>query len=577
MLKTIIDEIMELSKEENVTFEDVHKEYGLSLKEVEQLVKIFEDKGIVKTKYSANPLTPPYFRLVKELEPEKKDKPPSGLVDLTYEIKDKNGYDEAKVQIIFLDESSEYFYFLDHERIAPYTKVFLEHLMEEISLMLPPETGQMSEEEKQEKIYRMQLFLSEKKIKPYTKKKKVRKLLSGYLHNQMYGLGKISTLLLDNYIEEIAVNKPSVPVAVFHKKYGWMRTNLGVKDDTETVNYASQIARRVGREISLLNPLLDAYLLTGDRVNATIKPISCDGATLSIRRFARNPWTITQLLSDEIHTTTYELAAFLWQAIQYEMNVLVAGGTASGKTSMLNALSMFFQPFHRIISIEDTREIMLPSSHWNWVPLVSRLPNPEGLGEVTMLDLMVNSLRMRPDRIVVGEIRTGKQARTLFEAMHTGHSVYSTVHADTGSQVVRRLTEPPIEVPLIELDSLHVIVVEYRDRRKNIRRTLEISEVSTGSGKADVNRIYLWKSRNDTFEQVRKPIKYIQELNLHTGMTEKEFEEDLHQKMDILKYLVSHKVFNLEQVGKVIARYYTDPDSVVQIVEKQKPLSHLLS
>ncbi len=575
MLRTKIDELVEMGLSKPTTFEEAASKLNIQLSEIEKIISILEENGIVKTIYSANPIQPPYYKTIKEIPPKKEEKPPEGIVDIEYKIEDKEGYDEADVKIIFLDREKEYFYFIRQEHIAPYTEIYLAKIREEISLALPPETGQMSEEEKQERIYNMQKKLADEKLKNIVKDEKSRKLLVGRTKNEMFGLGMISTLLLDDHLEEIAINRATIPIAVFHKKYGWLQTNIRLKNDLHIVNYASQIARRVGRQINVLNPLLDAYLPTGDRVNATIKPISCNGATISIRRFARNPWTITQMVSEFMNTLSYEMAAFLWQAIQYEMNVLVAGGTASGKTSMLNGLSMLFQPFHRIISIEDTREITLPSSHWNWVALVSRLPNSEGLGEVTMLDLMVNSLRMRPDRIIVGEIRRKEEARTLFEAMHTGHSVYSTVHADTGTQLVRRLTEPPIEVPLIELDALHVIVVQYRDRRRNIRRTLEICEVDTGSGKPEVKKIYLWKSRTDTFERVRTPIKYIDLLNVHTGMTEKEFEEDINEKVSILKYLVKQKAFNLEEVGKVIHLYYTQPDEVIKAVEKNYKIEKL--
>ncbi len=576
MIRTKVDDLIELGLEHAITLEEAAKKLGLSVETVEQIVALFEDRGFTRLIYSVNPVEPPYFRTIKQLPKPKVEKPPKGNIVEKYRISDAEGYDEADVKIIFLNETKEHIYFISQEPLAPYTELFLNQLKEEISLILPPETGQMSEEEKQEKIYRAQKRLTDAKLKPIVPDDKLRKMLVGRVAKEMFGLGMITTLLLDDHLEEIVVNRATVPIAVFHKGYGWLKTNIVMKNDAQIMNYAAQIARRVGRQINVLNPLLDAYLPSGDRVNATIKPISCNGATLSIRRFARNPWTITQLVSDPIHTLSFEMAAFLWQAIHYELNLIVAGGTASGKTSMLNALSMFFQPFHRIISIEDTREITLPSSHWNWVALVSRLPNTEGLGEVTMLDLMVNSLRMRPDRIIVGEIRRKEEARTLFEAMHTGHSVYSTVHADTGSQLIRRLTEPPIEVPTVELDALHVVVVQYRDRRKNIRRTLEICEVDTGSGRPEAKKVYLWKSRNDTFERVRTPTKYLEHLNLHTGMTEKEFEEDLKEKADILKYIAEQKAFNMEDVGKVINMYYTQRDEVLKAVEKNYSLRRLI-
>ena len=187
----------------------------------------------------------------------------------------------------------------------------------------------------------------------------------------------------------------------------------------------------MGKEITTLNPLMDAHLKTGDRVNATLFPISSKGNTITIRKFAVKPWTVTSLIKEK--TISYEGAALLWLAVQNEMSLLVTGGTASGKTSMLNMIANFFPPNQRIISIEDTRELMLPEI-LHWVPMETRLPNPEGKGGVEMLDLIVNSLRMRPDRIIVGEIRRKREAEVLFEAMRTGHSVYGTLHANNAGR-----------------------------------------------------------------------------------------------------------------------------------------------
>jgi flagellar protein FlaI len=270
------------------------------------------------------------------------------------------------------------------------------------------------------------------------------------------------------------------------------------------------------------------------------------------------------------------MAALLWQAMQYEMNVLVAGGTASGKTSALNGLVALVQPYQRIVTIEDTRELILPSYQWNWVPLVTRMPNPEGMGEVTMLDLLVNSLRMRPDRIVMGEIRRKNEAEVLFEAMHTGHSVYSTIHADTGSQVLKRLIEPPIEVPESEVEDLHLILVQYRDRRKNIRRTLELSEVVTGAGGPELNRIYNWKPRDDTFQYVKAPHRYMQELNLHTGFSESECNQDLKDKATILTWMEKNNLEHIEDVGRVMKLFYAEPETIVGAAEKGTPASKVL-
>ena len=249
---------------------------------------------------------------------------------------------------------------------------------------------------------------------------------------------------------------------------------------------------------------------------------------------------------------TVEAAAFLWMAIQNELSVLVAGGTGSGKTSMLNVVSNFFPPNQRIITIEDTRELILPSN-LHWVPLETRLPNPEGKGEVTMLDLLVNSLRMRPDRILVGEIRRQREAQVLLEAMHTGHSVYATIHANNAEEVIVRLTNPPIDIPKPMISSLSLILVQSRNRRTGKRRTLQLAEV-THSGEA---RVLLQLNVGlDKLEKINESETVIERLKLYTGLSEEDLNNDMKQKIKILNWLVRKNIENVDQIGMVMAKYY---------------------
>ena len=250
-------------------------------------------------------------------------------------------------------------------------------------------------------------------------------------------------------------------------------------------------------------------------------------------------------------------------------HTFIANNMIVHNTSALNAIVSLVPNFQRVISIEDTRELALPSYQWNWIPLVTRPANPEGLGEITMLDLVVNALRMRPDRIVMGEIRRKREAEVLFEAMHTGHSVYATMHADTGSQVIKRLIEPPIEVPASQVEDVHLIMVQYRDRRKNIRKTLEISEVALGPSGPELNHIYNWRPRVDQFQLVRPPRRYIEQMNLHTGMTEKEINEDQEEKKSILNWMYEQRLHQIEDVGAIMKIYYSDKDSLLKAVEKK--------
>ena len=273
-----------------------------------------------------------------------------------------------------------------------------------------------------------------------------------------------------------------------------------------------------------------------------------------------------------------EMAAFLWLAIHYEMNLMVAGSTASGKTSALNTLCAMIPSYHRIITIEDVRELMLPDYlKWNWVPLTTRNPNPEGLGEISMFDLMMSSLRMRPDRIILGEMRQRKEAEVLFEAMHTGHSVYSTIHADSGHQLIRRLTEPPIEIPSLEIEALHLALVQYRDRKTNKRRTMEISEIDVGTheGSVTVNTIYRWSPRTDSWDKVEEPNKFYGELNLHTGLTEQEIEKDLEERKKILEWMAEKKINTVNSVGEVMKNYYSNSELVLNAAEKKLDLEKM--
>src|SRR3989338_1126412 len=392
-----------------------------------------------------------------------------------------------------------------------------------------------------------------------------RNILSVYLLQNTLGLGKLEGLLADDQLEEIVINNSREPIWVYHKTIGWCKTNIAVENEEQIYDYSSTIARKIGRQINILNPMLDAHLPTGDRVNATLFPVSHFGNTLTIRKFSKNPWTITTLIKSS--TISVDVAALVWLCIQNELSLIVSGGTGSGKTSFLNAMAAFIPANQRVISIEDTRELTLPK-FLHWVPMVVREANPEGKGEITMLDLMVNALRQRPDRILVGEIRRQREAEILFEAMHTGHSVYATLHADNSEQTISRLTNPPIDLPEGMLDALAGIVVQFRHRRFNIRRTLEFSEVMKG-GK--LNTVYRWDVKSDKIKATAKLLRLHELLSLYAGMSEREISSDVEEKRDVLDWMVKHGHEEVDDVGRIISHYYMDPDEVLKYVKKDQP------
>jgi archaeal flagellar protein FlaI len=406
-----------------------------------------------------------------------------------------------------------------------------------------------------------------------------RESMTVHILNRSLGLGNIEFLLKDPGLEEITLNSQGERIRVYHKRHGWLPTNLVARSDEEIQNYAKTIAREVGKEISISSPLLDAHLPNGDRVNAVLSALSDKGSSITIRMFARDPWTFTDFVKGG--TVTPNLLALMWMMVQYEMNVLISGGTGSGKTSFLNVLMPFIPPNHRIISIEDTRELQLPEFLY-WYPMMTRAANPEGEGEVTMSDLLINSLRMRPDRIVLGEIRKGNDAEILFEAMHTGHSVYATIHADTTHQTIRRLTNPPLNIPAVMVEAIHLNVVMYRDRRRNIRRVSQVAEIipsETIGGETTLkpNILYKWKARTDEISKASDDIRLFQEASLHTGLSSQEIVEEIGKKARIIDWFVAHDVRTLYDIGRLMRSYYLDPQELLNAVEKNDPPSRILT
>ncbi len=394
---------------------------------------------------------------------------------------------------------------------------------------------------------------------------KTTEFLVAYLIQKSLGMGNVEILDDDVLLEEIVINNANDPAWVYHKKFGWLKTNVVLKDEEQIKHFSSMLGRKVGRQITVLEPLMDANIEGGDRVNATLKPISSKGNTITLRKFSAKPWTITDYLKE--NTISVSAAAFVWQCIQYELSTLIAGGTASGKTSTLNVITNFFPPNQRIISIEDTREIQLPK-FLHWVPMCTRQPNNEGKGGISMLDLLMNSLRMRPDRIIVGEIRRQKEAEILFEAIHTGHSVFATVHANNTKETITRLTSPPIDIPKSMIPAISLIIIQYRNRRSGLRRTFQIAEVLEDGSP---NVLMKYDASKDDLVPVNKSKSIMDTLELYTGQKKSLLEKEIKEKEEVLKWLVKHDIVDIDAVGRVMAEFYTRKDNLMKYVKKGIP------
>ncbi|MBU1975443.1 MAG: Flp pilus assembly complex ATPase component TadA [Nanoarchaeota archaeon] len=457
-----------------------------------------------------------------------------------------------EVRVVSRDDKPVPDYIVSITNISDTTKIILEKIRQDFISRANLNDIEASEDTRNENIrekFRREIGELVTKYFPGCNEK-TRNMLINYISEENLGLGKIEILLRDPDLEEIVINNSKEPVWVYHKKFGWLTTNIRIFSEARIRHFATIIGRDVGKEITTLNPLMDAHLKSGDRVNATLMPISNFGNTITIRKFAEDPWTISRFI--RFGTISVDAAALIWLAIQNELSILIAGGTGAGKTSMLNVISNFFPPNQRIISIEDTRELTLPKT-LHWVPLETRLPNPEGKGGVCMLDLLVNTLRMRPDRIMVGEIRRQREAQVLLEAMHTGHSVYATIHANNASEVVTRLTNPPIDIPKPMISSLSLVIVQNRNRRTNKRRTLQVAEILPNG---DPSILLQLNIHEDVLEKVNESTTMIDRLELYTGLSRAEIELDLRQKIRILKWLVKERIENVNEIGLVLSKYY---------------------
>ncbi|ADZ08712.1 type II secretion system protein E [Methanobacterium lacus] len=406
-------------------------------------------------------------------------------------------------------------------------------------------------------------------VKEFLRSKGVRDVdrLATQISQEMLGYGQLDPMIKDDDLEEIMVIGINKNVFVYHRKIGMMITNVIFDDDAEIKAIIDVIARQVNRRIDQQTPILDARLPDGSRVNATIPPVSADGATLTIRKFRKDPLTIVDLIN--FKTLSSHLAGFLWVCTDglgvKPCNAIIAGGTGSGKTTTLNAITAFTPPRERIITIEDTLELQLPHTHV--LRMETRPPNIEGKGELTMDILVKNSLRQRPDRVIVGEVRGG-EAVTLFTALNTGHSGMGTVHSNTARETVTRLVNPPMQVPTIMIPALDFIIMQnrmYRPEGGSIRRVTEVAEVvGMEEGNVQLNRVFEWNNVTDKVEYVGIASQTLREIADLRGIGITEIEEEIEKRRLLLEYLADNNIRSISEVGTFIHNYYKDPDEILE-------------
>ena len=389
-----------------------------------------------------------------------------------------------------------------------------------------------------------------------------------YIIRDKIGYGKVDPLMKDKNVEDISCNGPRQPIYVWHRFYESIPTNIIFEDEEELDNYIIRLAYKAGRHVSISTPIVEATLPDGTRITMTFrKEVSRKGSTFTIRKFRKEPFTIVDLI--KFKTLNIELASFLWYVIENMASVLVAGGTATGKTTLLNALSLFIRPEKKIVTIEDTPELQL--YHENWNSLVERT----GFGvrrseaEIKMFDLLKAALRHRPDIIIVGEVR-GEEAYTMFQAMATGHGALGSIHAESPDAVISRLTSEPMNVPeslILTLD-LIVLITRMKIGDKIYRKVVSISEPiwDDKEGKIITKTVYEYDAYNDTYK-FSGYSNTLNKISRRYGINMNVILEDLKKRQTIIEWMVKKDIRDYKSFINIIKRYYLNPEELYSIAQ----------
>ncbi|MBN2102279.1 MAG: type II/IV secretion system ATPase subunit [Candidatus Aenigmarchaeota archaeon] len=396
-------------------------------------------------------------------------------------------------------------------------------------------------------------------------------ILEYYIERDVIGLGKIESLMQDADIEDISCDGTNVPIYVYHRdpKLNSLKTNVSFDDKEDLDMFVMKLSQKCGRSVSVSEPLVNGGLPDGSRVQATLgTDIAMKGSNFTIRKFTAMPLTPIHLVDKGTADST--MLAYLWLAIENRKSILISGGTATGKTSFLNALSLFLKPSLKVVSIEDTPELRL--SHPHWVPEVARTPlSGEGskIGEVSLFDLLKESLRQRPDYIIVGEVR-GKEAYVLFQQIATGHSGLATIHAASLPQLIDRLVTPPISLPATLIENIDIIIflTQVKIEKNYMRKVNEILEITGVEKERPVaNTVFKWKSIGDKFESVNES-KVMHDIAEMTAMKETEIINEIGRRKAVLEWMHDRKIYDYKEFTDLINQYYSNPEKLLARVDE---------
>lgn len=389
-----------------------------------------------------------------------------------------------------------------------------------------------------------------------------------YIRRDFLGLAEIHALMNDPDIEDISCDGAAEPLFIYHRDHESIATDVRFAGDVALDSFVIRLAQRSGKAISISDPILDAALPDGSRLQATLgKEVTQNGSTFTIRRFRPDPFTPLDLVA--FGTMDDRMLAWFWLIVQHGHSLIFSGGTASGKTTGLNAISQFIPPAAKVVSIEDTREVNL--AHHNWIKAVTRSgSSAEGSGEIGMFELLKAALRQRPEYILVGEVR-GIEATVAFQAMATGHTVYSTMHADSARSVVYRLENDPINIPRLVLQALDVIVIQAQvrvegRRVRRIREVVELVGMDPITRELLTNTVFKWDPLHDRFEHSGRSY-LLERIARERSWSPQRLQEEAQRRERVLGAMRRKGVSTVQQITAIVKAYYRDAEATERMLE----------
>ena len=476
-------------------------------------------------------------------------------------------------RIIFDNRTKQYRYFILEPQLTVEEEEFKNKLMHLFRIRADVDVFKLSYKEKTQQLKQsLEKLIEDNNIELKSDSKDK---IFYYIFQEFVGYGKIDIMMHDTEIEDISCDGQNVPIFVYHKVYENIKSNVVFRDEEKLNSFVIKLSQMCGKQISVYEPVVDGKLYDGSRLQTTLGNTITKYSTFTIRRFREDPLTPVDLIDN--NTMSVEMAAYFWLTIEKGASVLFCGGTASGKTTTLNALSLFLPNSYKIVSVEDTREINLP--HENWIAGTTRTgfsssEQSKTAKDIDMFDLIRVALRQRPRAIIVGEVR-GKEAYSLFQAMTTGHLSYSTVHASDMHSLIQRLESPPISLPRSLLTSLDMVVFlnNLTIAGKPVRRVTNVTEIIKLD--PETNRLvtispFYWISElEDNFKDT-KGSKILTRIKLENMWTDDKLEEELKNRKKVLEWMQKNNRRSYTQVGKIISDYYHDPEEVLKKIEDSK-------